>query len=343
MCASTATTAAEPGGAESPPELQRPKSSVVVAAIRDAEGRFLLSLRHSHLLGGGYWEFPGGKVEPGESEEEALAREISEEVSLEIGAPRFLCRYQPPAHAVGKPSLSLYEVSGWRGRLRHQQRQQLQWLPVAELASMKLLPASIALLDSLRLAPLMCISPPWPVEAWGKRRLADILGRLEGLRERSGERVQLLWRQPHWPAHAQREALLQLAEPCRRAGIGLIVGRSADLALACGIGAVHLGAAQLLREGRAPDDGLLRGGAIHNEAEAEAAKRLGARYGLISPVRPTPSKPGAAAIGWPGFARLLGAFDGLGYALGGVDPQDLAQVRALGGFGVAGIRFWTED
>lgn len=57
---------------------------VVAALIRDAEGRYLVGQRAAHKAQGGLWEFMGGKIEPGESPEEALARECREELALEI-------------------------------------------------------------------------------------------------------------------------------------------------------------------------------------------------------------------------------------------------------------------
>jgi 8-oxo-dGTP diphosphatase len=62
---------------------------------------------------------------------------------------------------------------------------------------------------------------------------------------------------------------------------------------------------------------------------------------LVSPVAPTPTHPGAPILGWEGFAKLAKLSPLPAYALGGVGPSDLGQVRACGGFGVAGIRGFT--
>lgn len=63
---------------------------VAVGLIRDVQGRFLITQRPLGSSHAGYWEFPGGKIEAGEEASEALARELFEEVGLQISKPQFL-------------------------------------------------------------------------------------------------------------------------------------------------------------------------------------------------------------------------------------------------------------
>jgi 8-oxo-dGTP diphosphatase len=120
---------------------------VVAAALLDAERRVLAARRREPPAYAGMWEFPGGKVEPGESELAALARECREEldVEIEIGPP------------LGEVSLTR---PGWilrvwlgrvtRGRLRMVDHDELRWLAAAELDDVRWMPADGPLVDRLR-------------------------------------------------------------------------------------------------------------------------------------------------------------------------------------------------
>ncbi|MBI3439193.1 MAG: (deoxy)nucleoside triphosphate pyrophosphohydrolase, partial [Proteobacteria bacterium] len=89
---------------------------VAAAALVDASGRVLLTQRPQHKQLGGLWEFPGGKVEPGEAPEEALIRELKEELALTV-EPDALDPYAFASHAYPDFHLlmPLYIVTRWSG------------------------------------------------------------------------------------------------------------------------------------------------------------------------------------------------------------------------------------
>jgi len=104
---------------------------VAVGVLIDAEGRFLLTSRPEGKVYAGYWEFPGGKVEAGESVEAALARELLEELGIEIdGAERWRAEVVDYPHA--RVRLNFCKVFGWRGALQMREGQRMAWqqLPV---------------------------------------------------------------------------------------------------------------------------------------------------------------------------------------------------------------------
>jgi 8-oxo-dGTP diphosphatase len=117
---------------------------VLVAAcvLLDGEGRILIAKRPPGCPLAGLWEFPGGKVEAGESPEHALSRELAEELGIEIAADdlaplTFASHAYPDFHLL----MPLFLCSRWRGALTPQEGQELAWVRPAELASYDMPPA----------------------------------------------------------------------------------------------------------------------------------------------------------------------------------------------------------
>ncbi|HVS76706.1 MAG TPA: 8-oxo-dGTP diphosphatase MutT [Steroidobacteraceae bacterium] len=113
---------------------------VVAAAIFDASGRILIAERPAGKHMAGRWEFPGGKVAPGESEQAALARELEEELGIEVSAARPMMRltHRYPDREV---ELSLWVVERYRGEPRPLDGQRLKWVERAGLPGEDILEA----------------------------------------------------------------------------------------------------------------------------------------------------------------------------------------------------------
>ncbi|PTT91319.1 8-oxo-dGTP diphosphatase MutT [Pelomonas sp. HMWF004] len=110
---------------------ERPITEVAVGVLVAPDGQFLLTSRPEGKVYAGYWEFPGGKVEPGESVEQALARELREELGIEIGAAhpwQVLVMDYPHARV----RLNFCKVFEWQGEFQMLEAQQMAWasLPV---------------------------------------------------------------------------------------------------------------------------------------------------------------------------------------------------------------------
>ncbi len=120
----------------------------VAVAIIEKEGKFLITQRKPGDSFGGLWEFPGGKVEPGESMEMALTREIEEEVGLrvEVGARRMVIRHQYSARAV---RLHCFDCRVLDGEPRAIECAEWKWVDPSELGSFEFLPASRPLIEHL--------------------------------------------------------------------------------------------------------------------------------------------------------------------------------------------------
>ena len=113
------------------PEPRRPVD-VAVGVLIDADGRFLLTSRPAGKVYAGFWEFPGGKPEAGESVVQALRRELHEELGIRIGAAQpWRVSLMDYPHA--RVRLHFCKVAEWSGAFEMRERQAMSWqtLPVS--------------------------------------------------------------------------------------------------------------------------------------------------------------------------------------------------------------------
>ena len=124
--------------------------SVVAAALVAPDGRILVAQRPAGGALGGLWEFPGGKIEPGETPEAALVRELAEELGI-IAAPAALVPVTFVSHAYADFHLLmlLYLCRDWQGTPHGQQGQPLRWESAAALAGLPMPPADVPLVPVL--------------------------------------------------------------------------------------------------------------------------------------------------------------------------------------------------
>lgn len=121
---------------------------VVAGALFDERGRVLIAQRPAgkHMAGG--WEFPGGKVEPGETPREALVRELREELGIEVheAAPLIAYEHEYPHRRV---LLDLWVVTRYSGEPQALDAPALQWTAVEDLERVGLLPADLPMIPAL--------------------------------------------------------------------------------------------------------------------------------------------------------------------------------------------------
>jgi mutator protein MutT len=127
-----------------------PAIHVAAAVLIDRRGRILIAQRPAGKHLAGSWEFPGGKIEPGETRTAALARELKEELGVTIERPRPLLRLRH-VYPYGEVLLDVWVVRRYRGEPRGLDGQALQWCSRRELPDVELLPADQPIVDALRL------------------------------------------------------------------------------------------------------------------------------------------------------------------------------------------------
>ncbi len=299
---------------------------VVAAVITDARGRILLNRRKGDSDMAGLWEFPGGKREPGESSEQALARELHEELGIDAEIGEWLMDV-PQIYPDKRLRLEVRMVRQWKGNARGREGQAVTWVAPDKLSRYSMPPADLPVVAALRQPDRYLVTPEprQGVEAW--------LAGIEAAVAAGVGRIQL-----RTPLSAEREALArQVVERLGR-HTELLLNRDVALARALGVG-VHLGGEQLLTlEARPLPLSQRVGASCHDLAQLQAAQRLGCDFAVLGPVQPTATHPGATPLGWEGFEQLREQVSLPIYAIGGMGAEDMETARRHGAQGVAAIR-----
>jgi 8-oxo-dGTP diphosphatase len=291
---------------------------VAAAVIQRADGSFLLARRPVGKVYAGYWEFPGGKVEAGEPAERALARELHEELGIEVGMSYpWITRVYAYAHATVR--LNFFRVTSWKGDPHPREGQAIAWERAGAVAAEPMLPANAPVLAALALPYEYAITDAQ------SRGAGPMLARI---RERLDNGLKLLQvRDKDLPQREEfARAVLQLA---RQRGAKVLINGGPDLA-----DGVHYTAARLMRLAERPGTGLA-GASCHNAAELQRAMSLELDFAVLGPVKPTPSHPGATTLGWDGFAHIAHGASIPVYAIGGMRHRDLETAWHAGAHGVA--------
>ncbi len=305
---------------------------VVAGVIRDDDGRVLVSQRRPGTHLEHLWEFPGGKLEPGETHVEALRRELEEEVGLET------LRCQPllsVTHAYPEKTIRLwlFEVSQFNGEAEGREHQRLRWVELEDLSALDMPAADRPLVRVLPLGGQYAIS----LDPGDFDHVHDFLWRWQACLE-SGVRLIRLRAQEDSIGLINRW-LPELQSITRQFNARWLVSGKLEDCIECPADGIHLDRHQLAMLSRRPvgADRLLAA-SCHDLKELRRAEALKADFITLSPVQATASHPGAAVLGWDGMAELVAQSALPVYGLGGLNPKDLPRARALGAFGVSGIR-----
>ena len=302
---------------------------VVAAVIRDRRGRILLARRTEGRDLAGLWEFPGGKCEAGETAEEALRRELREELGIEIEIGTRLIRV-PQAYPSKRLCLDVHEVRAWRGSMRGLEGQALAWVPPHRLSEYAMPPADIPVVAALSQPDryLVTAEPGDDDARW--------LATLERALANGIRRVEL--RAPACEPKRWNRLASQAVACCNEAGAQVLINGDLELAAALGAG-VHLRAAQLGELTSRPlPQGRLVGASCHTAEELRAAQALGCDFAVVGAIKPTKTHPEATPLGWEGFASLREAVSLPIYAIGGLGVSDIPEARRHGAQGIAAIR-----
>ncbi|MBL8431387.1 MAG: Nudix family hydrolase [Dechloromonas sp.] len=308
----------------------------VAAAVllRADGGEFLLAQRPQGKVYAGYWEFPGGKVEPGETMRAALVRELREELGIAVGAcSPWLTRVFTYPHATVR--LNFWRVTAWEGEIgigAPLEHDAVDWQKCGKTATVgPILPANAPILKALALPTTMAITMG---ESEGVERQLE---RLAGALDKGLRLIQV--RDKGWP-FAQR---LWFAEAVRRIagqrGALVLINDDEDIVRRSGADGLHLSAARLADCTRRPEFEWV-GASCHGADELRRAAELGLDYALLGPVLPTPTHPEAGGLGWAEFSRRTADSPLPVFALGGMQKGMLPLAQDHGGHGIALMRGW---
>lgn len=304
---------------------------VAVAVIENSAGEFLIAQRNHHQHMGGYWEFPGGKVEEHETAFQALQREIREEVALEIQAAQPLLKI-PFAYPDKQVLLDVWRVMVFSGTARGCEAQTVRWVARNALSNYSFPPANRAILTALQLPRRLLVTGAF-------QNSDECLQHTQRALEQSGIRAVIL-RAHHLQTVDFLTLATRMAALCHAHGAQLLLNAASNIALGEADG-LHLSSQRLMvcSERPIPLNKYL-GASCHNAEEIQQAIRIGADYITLSPVLPTDSHPEQFVLGWSALADLLLHCPLPAFALGGVGDEHLPPALAAGAWGIAGISAW---
>jgi 8-oxo-dGTP diphosphatase len=284
---------------------------------------------------GGLWEFPGGKVETGESVYDALVREIHEENGIDILRAQPLI--QIPYHYSDRHVLlDVWEVLDYQGTAHGKEGQACQWISADKLKQVEFPAANQPIVTAVRLPSIYLITPE-PGE-----NTSEFLDQLEKCLV---DGVKLLQLRAKRFADDRYLALAKEASSlCHRYDTRLLLNHDPGVLKDISADGIHLTSQRLMQLNTRPISGeKWLAASCHSLAEIEQANRVGVDFIVLSPVKPTDSHPYAVTFGWDHFEELTTHAAMPVYALGGMALSDIGLSREKGGQGIAGISgLWSD-
>lgn len=308
---------------------------VVAAVIDDGEGRVLLALRPEDKHQGGLWEFPGGKIDDGESAAAALKRELFEELGIEVDAARPLLRvrHRYPDKSV---ALDVWRVSRFHGEAHGREGQAVEWVAQSELCERAFPAANASIVSAARLPDRYLVTPE-PGED------VDVFLRQLGQALAAGVSLVQL-RAKSLAADDYRDLAKKVLPLCHQSGAKLLLNAAPELVTELAADGVHLSSERLAAlEARPLPVCAWVAASVHNPQQLAQAQAIGADFAVLSPVQATASHPGVKPVGFNAAKMLLDEVNLPVYFLGGMRLDDLDQAWAHGAQGIAAIRgLWPQ-
>ena len=280
----------------------------------------------------GYWEFPGGKLEAGESVFDALVREFDEELGLRVtGAHPWAQRVVAYPHATVRLHFwrSFGAAGEWLGEPLSREGQAFRWEHIDHLTTDPWLAGALPVKRWMQLPAVYAISHA------AEMGIEKFLARLDRALA-NGTIRQLQLREPALDLDSFAKLCEDVRARCKSYGARLLVNSRHPREFWSRADGVHLTSRDLMRLDARPDVAWCMA-SCHDARELERAGASGLDAAVLGPVKPTPSHPGAEALGWAGFRDVAAATTIPVYALGGMRLADLRVAIAEGAHGIAAI------
>lgn len=301
---------------------------VAVAIIQGKDGKILFAERPADKACAGEWEFPGGKIEPGETARQALVREIKEELAIHITAARpwiTLSHVYPHARVL----LHFFIVTAWTGTEHGEEGQRLSWQDLSALTIAPLLAANGPVIRALQLPHTYAISN---VSEMGEEAF------LQCLQQAINNGLRMLQLREKQLNNCQLKRLVDKILPITiPAGVDVLINSSMHNEQIKRFSGLHLTSRHLMQLNQRPDFRLVAA-SCHNRQELEHAVRLGLDFAVLSPVKNTLSHPDAKPLGIQGMTELIAECPIPVYALGGMSLDQLLEIQSQGAHGIAMMR-----
>jgi 8-oxo-dGTP diphosphatase len=322
-------------------------TDVAVAVLMQRDGSFLLASRPQGKPYAGYWEFPGGKIEAGETVRDALTREIVEELNVVIEecTPWFTfgMHYE---HATVR--LHTWRVTRWRDvdannvkGMHAMEGQQFAWQRLGHITVAPTLPGCVPIFRALSLPTTYVITNASEIG------VDAYLHNLSALSEKNASKFssngefdgskfpQLIQvREKSLPPDALEKFAREVIAISREHQSRVLINADVALAEIVGAAGVHLTSAQLASFHERPDVAWV-GASAHSREELIRACALKCDFAVVGSVNATASHPGQVPMGWDEFTRVVCNTPIPTFAIGGMRPTDLAHAVVCGAHGIA--------
>lgn len=305
---------------------------VAAGVLTDASGRVLLARRISGRDLAGAWEFPGGKIERHETAEEALKRELKEELGIDVLATEPLMSV--PQHTGNKSiKLDVFKVTKYTGQPRGMENQALAWVPNNKLTSYPMPPADMPVVAALQKPAHYLITPEPTTDT------TRFLRELDAALATGYRLVQL--RAKSWQEKPLKALLTLTSALCKKHKAQLLINGQLGLAHDFDVG-LHLSSDQLMAlQARPLAARLPVAASCHNLEQLKHAQALGLDFVVLGAVNKTNSHPDVTPLGWKAWQEMRAEVSLPIFAIGGLGPNDVGVARQHGAQGVAGIgAFW---
>lgn len=307
----------------------KPRIDVAVAVVFNAAGQVLWGCRPEGKPYAGYWEFPGGKVEPDETVWQALVRELKEELDITAlgGGPWFRIEHD---YEHANVRLHLYRVWHFEGTPKSLEQQPFTWASLDSSDLSPILPATEPLLPKLAQPTVMALSN---YEA-GFEACAE---RLERGLNATKLPVYVQFREKTLSGDALIQAFEHCYGLCQKTGQAMLLNSDTWVnlrehldALPCPL---HLTQAHLL-SGQFQDL-QCAGASVHDAGSLRIAFDRGLSYAVLGAVKQTTSHPEQSGLGWERFLEITQAARLPVFAIGGLAGHDIPDARLHGAHGIA--------
>jgi len=316
---------------------------VAVGVIRNNKNQVLLSRRPADVHQANLWEFPGGKLEPGETARQALSRELREELALTVRSAQPLIKiyHDYEQHSV---LLDVWQIDSWDSGLidengqRGQEGQKVEWVDISSLGNRDFPAANKAIIKAVKLSDFYLICPKPEVDS------KNYINKFKACVSAGVRLYQLRFSENS--DYDRHEALItELLELCRSSHSRLLVNSMPDYAVKIGAHGVHLNSKRLLQiDDRPLDKDFMVSASCHNSTELEHACKIDVDFAVLSPVNRTSSHESAKPLGWDRFKNLVEPANIPVYALGGMCADDMKKFREYGAQGISVLSgVWDQD
>ena len=296
---------------------------VAAAVIERADGAFLLARRPAGKVYAGWWEFPGGKIGDAETPETALARELHEELGIDVRrAYPWITRVFAYPHATVR--LNFFRVVEWSGEAHPQEGQAIVWQRLDATTAEPMLPANAPVLASLALPQEYAITS---AQTMG---VDAMLAQLER-RLRAGLKLVQV-REPGMAGFERDRFTAQVVAMAHRHGCKVLVKSPFP-----DTDGIHFTASQLMALDARPKQPLVAA-SCHTREDLDRAMNLEMDFAVLGPVRTTTTHGSVQPLGWEGFEKLARGASIPVYAIGGLTREDLGRACTCGAHGLAMIR-----